>query len=747
MDPDMTISNALCKIFSMDCERMTLKERWNTYHELLEAIYGHGSEYRLQDTSYTVLSMIIHKEKMQIKNLNEDEQNEDLEELYKAITLCMGQDFEVIDKTLQGESFDPDKFVQDSFNIIALMQELCYKIKRFDTQRMYLKMAMNFIERSFDKNGHFNLIDAILIESQTIVRPYIGCLKILNQVDIALQDISAIISAFERLGVKKPRNYGFLLWVKGEALETHNMQDEAILEYKKSIKCSKKYYLYHINSSNDDREVRDLVLAYEEPTKHLHELYTSLGRHQEAVEVLEKFFKTIGSMSQTKVKYLEPMKFNLAESYTKIRRYSEAKQYLLSITHVIRDGTKKSLAKEPLSKFTYNYISGIDAFDVLELYLQCIELKPSSKKKSLPKIAQHLLDHMKNDDFIAKEPQIIKTDGSFEKWLDTIVGVTLDCLKDNIQYADLNEIYALKLKHMMMSERKGSNNYIYDYYNRSMVYAIYRGIKFGLKVLKLLKEKNGLDFLPQVCQQMYDLYYEIGYVHEALDFRMESADYSSIESKWHMDMANCYLDIDQFDEAWSHIKDAHHDHCEGNTTALFFIKTGQYDLALKILMKNSQTDSFLIELKTLALFKLSRLQECLDLCTLQEDYKEKTSERERAEPGLKRSERKRVDLTTFMQLCSANMLDKSCSGSLIQKTHNKYYSNSSMKCLLEDVWKHVLNHKGVKGGGFNDFLTEIFNVLNNWKEKFHVKRNELRLYENAFKISNHIRMKKIYHEI
>ena len=168
MENVTSISDSLSVLFGMDCKRMTLKERWKTYHKLIEAHYG--PDHRLYDATFIVLSGIIHNETLKIKNLDDDEQNEDLEELYKTITLCMGQDFEVIDKTLQSESINPDKYIQDSFNMIAMMQELCYKIQRFDTQRMYLKMAMNFIERSFDKNGHFNLIDAILIESQTIVQ-------------------------------------------------------------------------------------------------------------------------------------------------------------------------------------------------------------------------------------------------------------------------------------------------------------------------------------------------------------------------------------------------------------------------------------------------------------------------------------------------------------------------------------------------------------------------------------------------
>ena len=754
MENVTSISDSLSVLFGMDCKRMTLKERWKTYHKLIEAHYG--PDHRLYDATFIVLSGIIHNETLKIKNLDEDEQNEDLEELYKTITLCMGQDFEVIDRELQSEPIDPDpengshyQIVNSSFNTIALMAELCEKIKRFDTERMCLKMVMNFIRRSFDKNGHFNLIDLILSESEYIVHLYICCLKKLNQVEIALQDITAIITTFEILGVKKPRNYGYLLWAKAEALEAINMFDEAIVEYKKSIKCSKRYYLYHINSFNDYSEVQSLLQVYEEPTKHLHELYTSLGRHQDAVEVLEKFLDTIAPIyvNETKVMNLEPMKFNLAKSYTKVRRCSEAKQCLLSITHVIRDETKKSLAKKPLCQFTGNYSLGIDVFTILELYLQCIELKPSSKKKSLPKIAQHLLDHMKNDDFVAQNPQIMETEGSFEKWIDTIVGVTLDCLKDNIQYADLNEIYALKLKHMVMRDEHASKdkNY-YDYYdNANYTNAIHEGIEFGLKVLKRLKENNGLDYVPQVIQQICDLYLQVGYVHEALDLKMESADYSSIDSKWHMDMANCYLDIDQHEEAWSHIMDAHHcDDVDLNTTVLFYIKTGQYDLAWNSLVKKQwplpwlKSRPLLIELLTLVQFKLTKIQKCVRQCALTESNKEGSE--------------KEIDLTTFLQLCTANLLDKNCEIGInimdVQKIHNKYYkNNSSMKRLLEDVWKHVLNHKAVRSGGFEGFVKEIFNVLNCWKEKFNVNQNELILYENSYKISNQIRMKKIYHEI
>ena len=104
-------------------------------------------------------------------------------------------------------------------------------------------------------------------------------------------------------------------------------------------------------------------------------------------------------MNQAELLCMEKMKLNLANSYIKMRQYSQAKQSLLSITHTIREGTKKSLKREPLSKFDGTFCS-ISVFDVLELYLQCIKLKPSSKKKTLPEIAQRLFDHMKKDDFI-----------------------------------------------------------------------------------------------------------------------------------------------------------------------------------------------------------------------------------------------------------------------------------------------------------------------------------------------------------
>ena len=232
-------------------------------------------------------------------------------------------------------------------------------------------------------------------------------LKLIWAVEIALEDITAIISSFKRLGV---RNYGYLLLAKGEELEANNKLDKAKIEYKKSIKCSKKYYLYYINEYSDpDPDHNQLVQVYKEPTDHLYELYTNLGRHQEAIEIREKFFETIRpsmEMDQDVVWDLDRMKLSLAKSYMKMRRYSQAKQSLLSITHTIREETKKSLATQPLSEFrgtsgmTIWYT--ISVFDVLELYLQCIELKPSSKEKKLPKIAKRLFDHMEKDDFIVK---------------------------------------------------------------------------------------------------------------------------------------------------------------------------------------------------------------------------------------------------------------------------------------------------------------------------------------------------------
>ena len=703
---------------------LNFKERWLLYHEHIKAkkwnntwtLDSKPSPFQLWNDFHYALRKVVRNEGDLIESLNEDEQNDDLEELYNIITMYFGKDFELVDKELQDEPVDPSdehgthyKIVHASFDIIQSMSELCRRLKWYGTQRIYLKMATNFILRAFDINGHFHLIDMILSQSLYIVSSYIACMQKLNKVEIALEDLTAIITTFEKLGVKKPRNYGYLLKAKGEALEAINRLDEAIFEYKKSIKCSKKYYLFHIqNSKNCDPH--DLVHVYEEPVKHLYKLYVKLGRHQEAIEVIEKFFETIGPTVEAHMFLIHMMKLDLAKSYMKIRKYHKAKQSLLSITHKIRERTKESLAREPLFNFHGEKLWFTSVFDVLELYFQCIELKPSPKKKSLPKIAQHLLDHMKNEDFVdiavAKEPQII----NFDDWVETIMAVTLDCLKDNIQYVDLSEIYVLKLKHMMMRERADN----------------IKGIEFGLKVLKVLKKNDGLDFLPQVCQQMYDLYCEIGYVHEALDLRMESADYSSIDSKWHIDMANCYLDIDQYDEAWSHINDILDpdavDRDFLRMFALFCIQTGRYEHALN--MKGSKTDPFLIDLQSLILFKLTKFQECISHCIRQ----------------FKRG----ITLNTFMRMCSAYLFfDEENVMKAIDIIHeNHYETNSSFKCVLKDVWKNMLNHRGVKSGGFEDLVRIIFTILDRWREKFHVKKSELRLYENAFAISNHIRMKR-----
>ena len=729
---------------------MNFEERWVLFHKhinaikdkdeiILDATEEHIMFFVMQENNlnlrpykdvYKSLTYIIDHEGCRIENLNDDQQNESLEQLYKIITMCIGQDFEVVDKQLQDKPFDPSpseyygthfRIVSGSFATIKAMSQLCQDIKRLETEKMYLKMAIDFILRSFDKSGHLTLIDLILSQSVSIISNYIVCMKKLNRMEMVLEDLTSIISTFERLGEKKPKNYGHLLKAKGEALEVVNRLDEAIVEYKKSIKCSKRYFLYHIKST----DARNLVLAYEESSKYLYKLYTKLGRHQEATEVLEKFLETLGPDNQTKLHGIGRMKLNLAKSHMRIGQYSEAKQSLLSITHAIRDDTKKCLAELPISDFVSGNHWYVNVFDVLELYLQCIKLKPSSKKKSLPKIAQHLFDHMKNDDFLRKN---LRVTNHFNEWVETIVAVTLDCLKDNIQYVDLNEIYVLKLKYMVTKWNPDSH---------------YGPIKFGLKVLKVLKEKNGLDYIPQVCQQIYKLYLNIHYVHEALDLKMESADYSSIDWKWHMDMANCYLKIDQYEEAWSHIKDAQKfpDYCDvniansntldpydanSNTIALYCIKTGQHDLS-SILEKSQAHDRRLMDLQTLALFKSNKIQECFDYCVLHQ----------RSNVG--------ITLSLLMHICSTHLLDKNSTGQLIQIIHTQYaFDYSSMQSLLEPVWRDVLNHKGVRSGGFDDFLTEVFKILNIWKEKFQVKRNELRLYENAFQISYHIRKKKIY---
>ena len=258
---------------------LNFKERWLLYHEHIKAkkwnntwtLDSKPSPFQLWNDFHYALRKVVRNEGDLIESLNEDEQNDDLEELYNIITMYFGKDFELVDKELQDEPVDPSdeygfhyNIVHGSFDIIKSMSELCRRLKWYGTQRIYLKMATNFILRAFDINGHFHLIDMILSQSLYIVSSYIACMQKLNKVEIALEDLTAIITTFEKLGVKKPRNYGYLLKAKGEALEAINRLDEAIFEYKKSIKCSKRYYLFHIqNSKNCDPH--ELVDVYEQP--------------------------------------------------------------------------------------------------------------------------------------------------------------------------------------------------------------------------------------------------------------------------------------------------------------------------------------------------------------------------------------------------------------------------------------------------------------------------------------------------
>ena len=167
---------------------MNFEERWVLFHKhinaikdkdeiILDATEEHIMFFVMQENNlnlrpykdvYKSLTYIIDHEGFRIENLNDDQQNESLEQLYKIITMCIGQDFEVVDKQLQDKPFDPSpseyygthfRIVSGSFATIKAMSKLCQDIKRLDTEKMYLKMTIDFILRSFDKSRHFNLID------------------------------------------------------------------------------------------------------------------------------------------------------------------------------------------------------------------------------------------------------------------------------------------------------------------------------------------------------------------------------------------------------------------------------------------------------------------------------------------------------------------------------------------------------------------------------------------------------------
>ena len=78
-------------IMFRDVRDMNLKERWVIYHKRIKAITLKRTwtlemqPCRPGEDLYSELERIIGYEYFLIKNLNEDEQNEDLEELYKVI--------------------------------------------------------------------------------------------------------------------------------------------------------------------------------------------------------------------------------------------------------------------------------------------------------------------------------------------------------------------------------------------------------------------------------------------------------------------------------------------------------------------------------------------------------------------------------------------------------------------------------------------------------------------------------------
>ena len=80
---------------------LNFKERWLLYHEHIKAkkwnntwtLDSKPSPFQLWNDFHYALRKVVRNEGDLIESLNEDEQNDDLEELYNIITMYFGKDF------------------------------------------------------------------------------------------------------------------------------------------------------------------------------------------------------------------------------------------------------------------------------------------------------------------------------------------------------------------------------------------------------------------------------------------------------------------------------------------------------------------------------------------------------------------------------------------------------------------------------------------------------------------------------
>ena len=703
---------------------LTYDERWEQYYKYL----AEPDHYR---SRYKALTEIINEERrFRLSTMNQAQKQSSFDRFEILLDTEIGANFEVvleliIKKQVKCVIGTDHSTISEAFDIIGAMSNFCLELKRYKDGKKFLKRAIEFCKIAF--RAHFSVIDLVLASLNRLMRDFIQCMHRLHCLQEALQDISEIINIFESLNEKKPKNYGYLSNAKGEILEKLGKIDETIIEYKKSIKCSKKYFLFAFKSDQDINTKRGLMSVYREPNLNLSRFFESKGRYKEAVEVLEKYIEVTESMTiddNHDDLWMYIGYFNIAELYFKMSKFEKAKEWLVGIAHHIRMDAKTTLKRVPLKDFNGCSMLFIDMgmFRVIDLYHKCIdedklqEAKSLVKQKSLPTLAKHLFDFLKSESNNGTLQEWI----SLNSWVNSILGITLDCLKDNIIYCNLNEVYVLKLQYISMENPMHSTNKP-------------DALFYGLKVLSIIKDKGDTHLLPQTYEILIDLSYDLKLYDEALDLLMESVDYSPIDYFWHKKMAECYLNKFQFDRAKNHIQD-----CQ-NFESLKIIF--EHDCIKDVYCMNigDFTNGPLAHVDGQNLFRQSA--EIFDLYLFKNKRYQDCKERILSDLINIEYHKRRRSILFFLLICCEFLMDnKLLVSQFFLKKFYEEFEGLKVTYLLQNIHQYVFNHVCVRSGQFVDLENVLFTALKkNW-DIVNCTRNDLCISQSSCFISKHFRI-------
>ena len=362
-------------------------------------------------------------------------------------------------------------------------------------------------------------------------------------------------------------------------------------------------------------------------------------------------------------------------------------------------------------------------FGVIELYQKCIddsklqEAKELIKKKPLPTLAKHIFDFSKSN---SKDGTTV-TDLKKCSRIDSILGITLDCLKDNIVFCNLNEIYVIRLQYISIDE--------------ILQHTIGKpdALHYGLKVLQLLKEKNDTHLLPQTYEVLFALLYDLKFYEEALDMLMESADCSPIDYLWHKRMAECYLYKFQFNEAHNHIQD-----CQsyGYNVRLF-----EYDCIIDIYCMNigdftngplavahddgQNTFEKSLEMTSLYLFKNKRFEDC----------------KARSLSGFIKNRDWKRSILFYLFICCEHLVNQKLllSQSFLKDLYEDF-DGLKVTYLLQNIHQYVFNHVCIRSGQFFELENILFSALKSNHKTLNCTRNALSISQNSCLVSKHFKI-------